>query len=245
MRIPFNDEQQRLATSPVETTRPIRKHKFPEPKLRVHLNEICHAGSEAFLSRIQASSDFSQQVQNVLNLLYIPDDPRPETRSITLVLRDCGGGVAYTTGIELDDDHKEIHFDLNYILNSKAHPQTREELLGVICHELVHCFQWNAEDSAPGGLIEGIADWVRLRAGLAARHWKREAEGEWDRGYQHTGYFLEYLEDKFGDGTVRGINGKLRKGMYDEKSFWKELFEGKTVGELWKDYGKSLEKEGC
>jgi hypothetical protein len=244
MRIPFDNEQARLATWPVaETVRPIRKHKFSEPKLRVHLNDLSHPGSEAFLSRIQASSDFSQQVQNVLNILYTPEDPHPDTRSITLVLRDCGGGVAYTTGIELDDDHKEIHFDLNYILNPKAHPQTREELLGVICHELVHCFQWNGQNAAPGGLIEGIADWVRLRAGLAARHWKREAEGEWDEGYQHTGYFLEYLERRFGEGTVRKINAKLREGKYEEKVFWKELFEGTTVGELWKDYGKSLEKE--
>ena len=45
--------------------------------------------------------------------------------------------------------------------------------------------------TCPGGLIEGIADWVRLRAGLGAKHWKQEADGKWDAGYQHTGYFLE------------------------------------------------------
>ncbi len=38
----------------------------------------------------------------------------PPTRSVTVVLRDMGG-VAYTTGTELDNDHKEIHFSLGYI----------------------------------------------------------------------------------------------------------------------------------
>lgn len=43
-------------------------------------------------------------------------------------------------------------------------------------HEMVHCWQRNAHGTAPGGLIEGIADWVRLKAGLVPPHWKREAD---------------------------------------------------------------------
>lgn len=113
---------------------------------------------------------------------------RPPTRSVTIILRHMGG-VAYTTGIDLDHDHKELHFNLSYILNTKS--PKRQELLGVICHELVHCFQWAANGTCPGGLIEGMADWVRLRAGLGAVHWKQEAGGKWDGGYQHTGFFLE------------------------------------------------------
>jgi hypothetical protein len=252
MRIPLvaDKDQAILSAHDEKAPTPIRKHKFPEPKLRVHLNDLSHPGSGTILNRLRPAEDFSEQVQNVLNLLYNPEDPRPATRSITLVLRDCGGGVAYTTGIELDDDHKEIHFDLNYIWNNsdhnasadKATPQTREELLGVICHELVHCFQWNAENTAPGGLIEGIADWVRLRAGLAAKHWRREAGGDWDAGYQHTGYFLEYLEQRFGEGTVKGINARLREDQYDEEEFWKDCCDGKTVEKLWEDYRKSLKE---
>ena len=91
------------------------------------------------------------------------------------------GGVAYTTGTDLDNDHKELHFSLNYIANNGG--VSRDEILGVICHELVHCFQWAANGTCPGGLIEGVADWVRLRAGLGAKHWKREAGGKWDGGY--------------------------------------------------------------
>lgn len=100
----------------------------------------------------------------------------------------------------------------------------------------MHCFQWNAEGSAPGGLIEGIADWVRLNAGLAAGHWKREARGEWDAGYQHTGFFLQWLEERFGAGTVGRVNACLRVGRWDEGRVFAECCGGMTVRRLWEEY---------
>jgi hypothetical protein len=84
-------------------------------------------------------------------------------------------------------------------------------------------YQYNAFGTCPGGLIEGIADWVRLNAHLSPPHWKKEATGNWDAGYQHTGYFLEYLEQRFGKGTIRKMNEKLRIQKYEEKRFWTEL----------------------
>lgn len=85
------------------------------------------------------------------------------------------------------------------------------EIRGVLVHELVHCFQHNGRGACPGGLVEGIADWVRLEARLGAPHWKRGAVPErWDQGYERTAYFLDWLEGRFGRGTVRRINDELR-----------------------------------
>jgi hypothetical protein len=95
--------------------------------------------------------------------------------------------------------------------------------MGVLTHEMVHCYQYNAFGTCPGGLIEGIADWVRLNAQLSPPHWKKEASGKWDAGYQHTGYFLEYLENRFGTGLIRRMNEKLRIERYEEKKFWTEV----------------------
>lgn len=225
--------------APSTSTLPINRHKFTIPKVRIHLNDLQHEGSSIFLSNTKGNEDIETQIQNVLNLLYTKDDRLPTTRSITFVLRQMDG-VAYTTGIDLDDDHKEIHISLRYICRIKSAP--RDEILGFVCHELVHCFQWNAHNTCPGGLIEGIADWVRLRAGLAAKHWKEEADGCWDDGYQHTGYFLDYLERRFGAGTVRSINAWMRQQKYDEKKLFKECCEGHKVGDLWKDYQEDLKK---
>ena len=153
------------------------------------------------------------------------------------------GGVAYTTGIDLDDDHKEIHLSLDYISHvASSQSPTRHELLGVIAHELVHCFQWNAKGTAPGGLIEGIADWVRLNAGFVPPHWKKDGHGDWDRGYQNTGYFLDWIEKTKGRGSIYRLNQALCHHKYDESKFWTRLF-GEHVNELYSQYQKALEEE--
>jgi hypothetical protein len=77
---------------------------------------------------------------------------------------------------------------------------------------------------------------------MSYRHWKREASGKWDAGYQHTGYFLDYLEHRYGLGTISKLNEKLRTDHYKEKRFWTELL-GRPVGQLWKDYVEALEAE--
>ena len=150
-------------------------------------------------------------------------------------------GVAYTTGSDLDGDHKEIHFSLDYI-NGISSARQKDEIQGVLVHEMVHCWQWNAVGTAPGGLIEGIADFVRLKAGLSPPHWKKEGGGQWDAGYQHTGYFLEWIESTCGGGSVRMINQALKDKTYQEDDFWEQLF-GKKVSLLWKEYEGSLNEE--
>jgi len=243
-------ENQPTTTTTTTTTLPTpHPKKFPTPPLRLQLNDLSHEGSSIFLSHIHGNEDLAFQVQNVLNLLYSPNDPkdlnaRPATRSVTFVIHPFDG-VAYTTGLDLDDAHKEIHLSADYIVRCCGGPRgsaadKRREILGVVCHELVHCFQWNAEGTCPGGLIEGIADWVRLRAGLAARHWRREAGGDWDGGYQKTGYFLEWLEGEFGGGTVAGLNACLRRGEWDEVRVFEECCGGRRVGELWERYREEL-----
>ncbi|KAM7204486.1 putative pbsp domain containing protein [Naviculisporaceae sp. PSN 640] len=216
---------------------------FPQPKLRLEIRDLNHPGAAKFLASVNAGTVTSAAVSNVQRLLYRsladPGTNMPPTRSVTLVLRDMDG-VAYTTGTELDDDHKEIHFSLRYINN--IHPPSRltDEITGVLTHELVHCYQWNAQRTCPGGLIEGIADWVRLRCDLSPPHWKRETEGAWDKGYQHTAYFLDFLEHRFGKGTVRRINEKLRCERYTAEEFWTSLL-GHSVEKLYQDYVEKSE----
>lgn len=224
------------------------------PKLRLRIDDISHPGAAVFLSNYDAARDFEHCVRSVLRHLYYTSPPAtrhlhpPPTRSVTLILRDMPG-VAYTTGSDLDDDHKEIHFSLGYIsgIQQSSPGRRHEEVMGVVTHELVHCYQWNARGSCPGGLIEGVADWVRLQCELAPPHWRRGEgtgnDGKWDAGYQRTAYFLDYLERRFGEGTVRQLNEKLRvTRKYEAKDFWTELV-GRPVEKLWEDYREALRKE--
>jgi hypothetical protein len=166
-----------------------------------------------------------------------PHYPPPPTRSVTLILEDMDG-VAYTKGTDLDNDHKEIHLSMGYVEGIRRAPQPTTttnisskddeediagayEIEGVLVHELVHCFQYNGRGKCPGGLVEGIADWVRLSATLGAPHWRRDVVPErWDQGYEKTAYFLEWLEGRFGRGTVRKMNETLRVSHFLFFSFF-------------------------
>ncbi|KAK4251584.1 peptidase of plants and bacteria-domain-containing protein [Corynascus novoguineensis] len=216
---------------------------FPQPKLRLKIQDLGHSGATKFLAAVNPAAVLSTAVDNVLRLLYKSpsetDTTVPPTRSVTLILRDMGG-VAYTTGTALDNDHKEIHFSLAYINSISPPSRLTDEITGVLTHELVHCYQWNAHGTCPGGLIEGVADWVRLKCDLGPPHWKKETTGDWDRGYQHTAYFLQYLEGRFGEGTIRQLNDKLRQHKYKAETFWLELL-GESVIKLYDDYVKSEE----
>ncbi|KAJ5166970.1 uncharacterized protein N7482_005751 [Penicillium canariense] len=282
------DEAQSLDTKDRGQKKPEKNVHIPKPKFRLHAEDLRHPGSTAFLVYIpNVASTLDTALSNIVRYLYTapeyesteagsaPKSKRPffcpsipPTRSVTLFLRDFSG-VAYTTGTELDDDHKEIHLSLPYIKHckessSKADPV--DELAGVLTHELVHCYQHTSPPDSeksgkdipnpPGGLIEGIADFVRLKAGLSPPHWKRptssaEREKEWDAGYQHTAYFLAWIEDVWvGRGAIGMLNDRLfrvgyvsgEKGDSDEVGFWESLF-GAGVAELWGEYGQWL--DGC
>jgi hypothetical protein len=224
---------------PLDSSKVIPQRK---PLLRLELRDLSSAGSRAFLRLVHASIALQDAVDNVLRFLYkdMHVSSIPPTRSVTLVIRDMDG-VAYTTGLDLDQDHKEIHLNTKYI---EFVPESRqkEEILGVMVHEMVHCWQHSGFGTAPQGLVEGVADWVRLKAGFAPPHWKRHVDCDWDAGYERTGYFLEWLEKEHGADVVRRINEAMRECEYDEDKLWPGCCK-KGIKELWADYKKSVGDE--
>ena len=231
--IPKPEDSSKKASRP---TSPHREPSLPQPKLRLDIYDLTHAGALRFQEYIQPVKVITDAVTTVLQSLYEPfigHLPHPPVRSISLILRPMGG-VAYTTGTNLDDEHKEIHFSLDYIA-SISNERIRDEIIGVIIHEMVHVWQWNGLGAAPEGLIEGVADFVRLKAGYSPPHWKRSPGDRWDAGYQHTAFFLEWLEHVYGTGKVMAINERLKGVKYDEDKLWKDLF-GHNVSKLWNTY---------
>lgn len=100
-------------------------------------------------------------------------------------------------------------------------------------HEMTHVFQWDGEGHTPVGLVEGIADYTKLRANYAQQGFAEPGQGDqWDEGYDFTARFLEYC-----DGIIPGFVAKLNKMMrydYDVKYF--EDLTGKPVDQLWNEY---------
>ena len=169
----------KLIPNSSETT--LAHDELPKPLLRLELRDLRHESTKTFLTHVDAVTDISHLVSTVIKLLYYPAHAQqpsitspttttttitsssstrqrphkpaiPGTRSITLIPRSIDG-VAYTTGLDIDSSHKEIHFSLSYIEHvqrtSKTPAAIRTELLGVICHELAHCPDRRAASSAP------------------------------------------------------------------------------------------------
>ena len=210
----------------------------PIPLCRLELRDVSTEGSKRFLAFVDASSAIQDAVRTVHKILSPHQEGTPNVRSITLILRDFEG-VAYTCGKDIDFEHKEIHFSTNYIAGIKPELLSKE-ITGVLVHEMVHVWQWNGQHTCNGGLIEGVADWVRLKAELGPPHWRQRCEDcEWDSGYEVTAYFLEWLEERFGKWTIIKLNQKLRK-EYHEEQFWPDMFDGKSVKSLWEQYALQI-----
>lgn len=148
---------------------------------------------------------------------------RKDVTTVSLFFDEMDG-VAYTL-------REEIHVSARYIGGYRGN--VTAEFAGVLYHEMTHVWQWTGNRQAPRGLIEGIADYVRLTAGYVPSHWVKAGEGDrWDHGYDVTARFLDYCEG-LRDGFVAGLNMKMRES-YTEDYFLDLL--GKSVDELWQDY---------
>lgn len=78
------------------------------------------------------------------------------------------------------------------------------------------------------------ADWVRLHAGLRPPNWKEGEGDKWDAGYASTAFMLEWIEAKYGYGTIRNLNLTMRDREYDDVMFKEHT--GRKISSLWKDY---------
>ena len=122
--------------------------KFKVPKLRLEMRDLEHPAATFFLESCVASIALASAVKEVVKALYTDKKYHtqvPGTRSVTLILRSMDG-VAYTCGSDLDSDHKEIHVNLEYVA-SIAPNRRKDELLGVLTHEVVHCYQYDGRRS--------------------------------------------------------------------------------------------------
>ncbi|KAK4706939.1 hypothetical protein R3W88_033500 [Solanum pinnatisectum] len=152
-----------------------------------------------------------------------PPADRKNVPKVNLFIDDTSG-VAFAI-------NNEIHVSARYIQGYSG--DVKREITGVLYHESAHIWQWNGNGKAPGGLIEGIADYVRLKAGLGPSHWVKPGQGDrWDQGYDVTAQFLSYC-NSLRNGFVAQLNKKMRNGYSNQ--FFVDLL-GKTVDQLWSDY---------
>lgn len=72
-------------------------------------------------------------------------------------------------------------------------------------------------------------------------HW-RPGGDRWDAGYHVTAYFLGWLTERYGEGTVPELNALMKDSPYDERIF--KTVTGRKVSKLWKLYKEHLGEGG-
>lgn len=118
------------------------------------------------------------------------------------------------------------------------HPQD----IDVVTHEVMHIVQAYPGNAGPGWLTEGIADYVRAEFGVnnAGASWLLPAyrpDQSYTNAYRVTARFLIWLEKNNYSGIVVKLDAAMRSRKYND-GLWKKI-TGKTVDELWADYGKN------
>lgn len=176
----------------------------------------------------------------IFEILY-PDSafkPKKVKSPVPLVLRDMDGVAHAANGSSHSGPFKgqsypnvnhtsELVFSTRYLAGLEHHQDPAFEIRGVFYHELTHSFQYSAENT-PGGLIEGIADFVRLRGGFAAKHWREDPVGKkWDQGYETTAYFLDWVDKNIYQGLIALVNEWVGKNQtYNEARLFETVMSG-------------------
>ncbi|KAF8590708.1 BSP-domain-containing protein [Ramaria rubella] len=187
---------------------------------------------------------------SIFNILYPDSDFKPKNvkSPVKLIMRDMEGvahaanSMSYSGELRGQSFSNVFHgsdfvFSTKYLGGLEHHSDPAFEIRGIILHELTHTFQFSAENT-PGGLIEGIADFVRLRGEHGAKHWAESPVGKkWDQGYETTAYFLDWADKNIYEGLVTHINAWLGKNKtYNELQMFNSVMPGWSWDVLWEQY---------
>jgi hypothetical protein len=172
----------------------------------------------------------------VCSIMYrTPEEVARTHETITFVI-DNHDGVAYAGG-------SEIHLSTGHIQNYPNADDALIEFRGVMVHETAHLYQTNGGNS-DGALIEGMADFVRVRAGYYGPG--RCGGGDsWDGAYTISGCFFSWLagaceyHDQHHPQNDLDIGYRINAIMSDGKSAIQQEIEttfGSDINTLWTQY---------
>ncbi|MEC7783195.1 MAG: basic secretory protein-like protein [Bacteroidota bacterium] len=118
----------------------------------------------------------------------------------------------------------------------------KPEDLDLVTHELMHLVQAYPNDSGPGWLTEGIADYVRHvyaldneRAGWSLTPFNPSQS--YKNSYRITARFLVWLTQNYDEDLVIKLDEDLRTEQYTPETW--DKYTGKSIDELWLEYSKN------
>jgi hypothetical protein len=196
------------------------------------VDSIRYQRNDLILDFIQPKIGFSQQTHQQLVDLYFTVYPRlvqdfntASTQIVKVIIDTAYEGVAYAS-------RGQIVISSAWLLKNPGD-------IDVLTHELMHIVQAYPGRSGPGWLVEGIADYVRYRYGLAheAAGWRLpdfKSDHHYTSSYRITARFIDWLESNKSPGIVKQLDKALRERKYTS-AMWESL-TGKNLDDLWLEY---------
>lgn len=213
--------------------------KFNLPK--VTLNSTT---AEQFKAWDSLSPELIEQISyNVARLLYKNAALAPNLPTLVISLENMDG-VAYKEG---DFNGAKIHISAQYLkkyLAEHGEQKTKDELIGVLYHEIAHAYQLDDNNYKNiGPLIEGIADVVRIKAGYVDIQ-NRKTGGQFDEGYKTTAFFIHWLEQQSQSELLIKLNAALDPN--DDYTWqWQDLAQqlDLPIEKSWQTYQLAIQGE--
>ena len=117
--------------------------------------------------------------------------------------------------------------------------EKKPEDVDVITHELMHIVQDYGQNTVPGWITEGIADYVRSTEGInnEKAKWSLpdvKPEHNYNNSYRITARFFIWITERYKPNFVQMLDDAARKNKYSEATF--KNITGKNIEELWKEY---------
>ena len=165
----------------------------------------------------------------VCTILYRdPDEVTRNPATIRLRIYDFDG-VANAGG-------GTINFSRRHIANYDEPEDARFEFVGVLLHETTHLYQF---DDGGGGLVEGMADFVRIRAGHHRMN-RRSRGGAWTDAYTTSGFFFSWLAGPGGSAGGRARAGRPGHRLGDQPADGRQLERAGVRGAARRDRRRAL-----
>lgn len=187
------------------------------------------------LDFLQPSTGFAPQTKQQLIDLYFNVYPQlvkafnPDaTRIVKVKIDTAYDGVAYASRGQIVISSHWLHKNPGDI--------------DVLTHELMHIVQAYPGRSGPGWLVEGIADYVRYKYGIAheAAGWQLPAlkdDHHYTSSYRVTARFIAWVEETQSPGIVKLLDQALRNRQYQVQIWEKQT--GTSLDDLWLAYKRS------
>jgi hypothetical protein len=174
-------------------------------------------------------------VRDVCRLLYRSPDEVPLTRSVHLIVQDFDGVGSASGGqgeavVRLSSRHMQLVRDSGGDLLS--------EITGILYYHGANIYQHNAAPSGDDWVIEGVANYVRERAGYLPLS-RRPLGGSYRDGFAHSGFFFVWLDERR-PGFVYALNQSLAPSSSPWSVATFGTLTGSDIDTLWVEYQATL-----